>query len=242
MASWVIMVIETREIHIMPFAMNKAYFLLPLLCLTMAAGCSKTSIQPSPEPNTPAIPQVQAPTERMPVQAEKPTGQLQSATTTPLKLVFKFYSTNGPWKTYAVERMGLSFSYPGEWNVDDDQRGNLVILDNVKPNDIPARGGMPDGAVKIDIQNLAGQKLNDVLDCGKNIEGSVISCKDTMINGVAFRKMIVASEIEGDHKEVVLAAKTKTGVLSAIGFAPAGKNQENAVAVIERIFAGFKLK
>lgn len=151
-----------------------------------------------------------------------------------------FFSATGTWKTYSNENLGLSFQLPEKWNVDDKQNKNLVIADNVQLIPSDYAGGIPDGWIKVDIENIPNVPLDDWIDCQRKVEGT-LSCEETEINGKVFRRRSVSSTIEGAHKELMIGIKTKNGTLAAIGYAPQGSNQENAMQTIEKIFRTLKL-
>jgi hypothetical protein len=151
-----------------------------------------------------------------------------------------FFSATGTWREYLNKDLGLSFQLPEKWNVDDKQNKNLVLVDNVQLIPSNYAGGIPDGWVKIDIENIPDVPLGDWIDCAKKVEGT-LSCEETDINGKTFRMRAVSSATEGPHKELMIGIKTKNGILAAIGYAPQGSNQENAMQTIEKIFRTLKL-
>lgn len=154
---------------------------------------------------------------------------------------FEFYSAQGPWKEYFYQGTGLSFEYPEQWIMEVDQSAAGFTFSNIKPNDMPDRGGLPDGAIKIDVSKNSEITLDEVIDCNQEIDG-LVSCQEVVINGVNYRKLIQDSEGHGETRMVYLASSLQDGVLSAVGFAPAGSSQSESVEVINKIFETFKIK
>jgi hypothetical protein len=150
----------------------------------------------------------------------------------------KFYGTEGAWKNYSNKNIGFSIQIPKMWNM-DDTTNDLVILDNVKEGGA-ARGGMPDGAIKMDIQWVSGS-LDESVNCTEKSEGTVqISCGDVVINGVTFRKKISHSDIEGGHHEIIIAAKKGDRIFTATSFIPFGPSQEAGIQIVNKMFNSLK--
>lgn len=196
-------------------------FLVAAVLILIAAGIYFWPKKPAPQSPAPQT------TQSLPAQA----------LTSPKP---SFFSATGTWREYSNKNLGLSFQLPEKWNVDDKQNKNLVLVDNVQLIPSNYAGGIPDGWVKIDVENIPNVSLSDWIDCEKKVEGT-LSCEETDINGKTFRMRAVSSTAEGPHKELMIGIKTKNGTLAAIGYAPQGSNQENAMQTIEKIFKTFRL-
>lgn len=97
---------------------------------------------------------------------------------------------------YESTEKDLRFTYPKEWGIEintpQDGQGTYgkildsFILTNYEPFKIVS-AGLPENAVRIEGVNTLGgkdKKLETILDCA----GKVISCENTEINGVSFRR------------------------------------------------------